>query len=103
MTVFGDVELRRGDHFGDYGIRPESLGFNLADDLLGDGFLRIAVIENRRTILRAGVIALAVQRSGVVNGEEYFEEIAVGGDGGVEDDLNDLGMSGGTGADGAIG
>jgi len=55
--------------------------------------------EHRRTILGAHVVALAIERSWVVNGEEHVQDDFSGHDLWIKDDGNALGVAGGAGAD----
>src|SRR5687768_12759662 len=56
------------------------------------------MVEDGRTILRADVATLPIERGWVVDGEEDVEKIAVRDRTRVEGDLDDLGMSGSAGA-----
>ena len=48
------------------------------------------MVEDDGTILRAGVVALAVQRGGIVRLPECLDDFLVGGFCGIEFDLDDL-------------
>jgi hypothetical protein len=50
------------------------------------------VIEDRRTILAAGVVTLTVQRSRIVDHEEHLQQLLERHDRGIEGDAHDLGM-----------
>src|SRR5689334_16377526 len=51
------------------------------------------MIENRRAVLRPGIVALAVARGRIVNDEEYGQNIAKAEHVGVETDLHHFGVS----------
>src|SRR5439155_11013533 len=75
------------------------LRLELLDDRLRHGLLLRRVIEDGRAVLRADVPTLTVQRGRVVNREEDVEQVVERYDGGVEGDLDDLGVARGAGAD----
>ena len=71
------------------------------------GFNRLALVVVRvvhgAAVLRANIATLAVQRRGVVHGQELLEEAAVRDLLVVEDDLHHLGVAGAAGADLLVG
>src|ERR1700677_1707206 len=77
----------RGEMRGGFG-----LGF------FGRLFLRVAAVENNRTVLRADVVALAVEGGRIVGFPENFQQFFVRNDGRIELDLNHFGMAGIAGA-----
>jgi len=76
MVILGDIEHGGRPQFGDDGPRP--LAAQFADDFLGGGALAVIVVEDDGTVLRSGIVALAVERSGVVGGEEDLEDVTAG-------------------------
>jgi hypothetical protein len=72
------------------------------DQRVGDFFLLRAVGEDHRTVLAADVVALAVQGGRVVDGEKGRQQRAVVDHGGIEADLDYLGMAGSAGAYAAV-
>src|SRR5690242_5383682 len=73
----------------------------LGASLRAEGFFTLAIvlIEDRRAVLRAGVVALPVGSRGIVNAEKEIEKRAIAQDVGVKRDSNRLGMPGPPGAD----
>ena len=53
VVGFGGVEGIQGEDFGDDGVGPQALGFEVLDGLLGDGFLLLAVVEDGGAVLDA--------------------------------------------------
>src|SRR5437016_2884779 len=53
------------------------------------------MVENSRTILRAGISALPVERRRIMDGEKNFQEFSERDGLRIESNLNRLGMSGG--------
>jgi hypothetical protein len=72
---------------------------HLIDDSSGNVALFSCCWHDATSVLRTNVVALSVKLSWVVNGEEHFEERVKRDNAGVEDDLNDFSMAGGSGAD----
>src|SRR5208283_4635776 len=56
--------------------------------------LLFIAIKNHRPILLADVVALAVQRGRIMNGEKHFQQVFVANHGRIEGDLGHLDMSG---------
>src|ERR1700722_664165 len=77
-----------GHHFA----RPQPRGIDVGDGLLSDPLLFIAGVEDCRAIACAGVIALAIPCTRVVNLKEELENLTVAELGRVKDDLDGLGM-----------
>ena len=65
----------------------------------GDVALLVVVVEDGRAVLRADVVALAVERRGVVRLPEDAEQVFERDFGRVVRDLHDLGVAGGSRAD----
>jgi hypothetical protein len=99
MVVLGHKELLDPRYFRDYGLVPDLLLIELADQLFCGRLLRLIVIEDRRAILRPHIRSLAIQCRRIMDGEEDAEQIAVREDGRVESNLNHLGVPGRPGAD----
>src|SRR5260370_37578582 len=65
----------------------------------GGGFLSVVIVENDRAVLRAGVVALAIQCGRVMRVPEIFQQLLVSDNRGVVLDLDHLGVAGIAGAD----
>ena len=72
---------------------PDFLSLDLSHDFTRNLLLFGGMIEDRRSVLRADVVSLAVERGGVVDREKYFEQFAEGRNGGIEGDLNHFGVT----------
>jgi hypothetical protein len=72
---------------------------HLADQVVGQGFLFGRGEVDAATVLRAGIVALAVQRGGVVNHEEDLQDLPRADLCRVIAQLDDLVAAGATGAD----
>jgi len=100
VVVFGGPE---GGGGGEFGFDVEGLLAELVDELLGDAFLVGVEVEDGGAVLGADVGALAVELGEVVCFEEEAGEGFEGGFGGVEEDFDGFGVSGGVGADLGVG
>ena len=58
---------------------------------------------DRRAVLRTDVVALGIQRGGIVNDEKHFKQIGVADDSRIEGDAHHFGMAGVAAADVFIG
>ncbi len=99
MIVLGAMERLEGHHLRDQRSTQTPDAFSAAIFSSATSLLLRRVIKDHRAILRAGVGALAIERCRIVNVEEDIEQFAEREDGGIEDDLHYLGVSGGAGAD----
>ena len=99
MVVLGAVEGFERDDLRDDAVLPGVGGIELRDVGLGDALLIIVGVEDGGTVGGAGVRALAVERGGVVDGEEDAEELAVGEARGIVDDFDGFCVVGGFGGD----
>ena len=93
MLRLGLPEIPFGLHLCDDLARPAAGAVDRSDHLLGDLLLRLVDIVDPRAIAGAEVVALAVQRRRVVDLEEELDQLPVTDPGGVEDDLDALGMA----------
>src|SRR5215475_457703 len=84
----GPRGLNRGDHLA----RPQAGGVDVGDCVLGDLPLRVAGVEDGRPVAGPEVVALPVERGGVVDLEEELEQVPVGDLLRIEDDLDGLGV-----------
>ena len=75
MIVFSDVEIFHRLYLRNNGAVPDTLGIQLADEILGNLFLLGCVIVDAGTVLRANVRALAVESGGVMNREEDIQNV----------------------------
>ncbi len=107
MRIVGEIILMHGFSFvergyrrnlGHDGIRPHLLGLQLCDVRARNRILLVIMRENHRTVLRAFVITLPVERGGVMDHEKYVEQVAERDLGWIEGDLHNLGVAGDTGA-----
>src|SRR4051812_3954536 len=78
VIILGRVERSGGPQFGDDRARPDLLGVELADGLLGGLALAVVMVEDDGAVLLTGVVALTVARGGVVDGEKDLQDLAVG-------------------------
>ena len=102
MIVLGAIEyFGRADMGHDRSVK-RLLAIQFANDRFRRLLLRLGVIEDYRAILLAGVVPLAIERSGVVYDEENFEHVAKRNHGGVERHLYYFNMAGVAAADLAI-
>ena len=99
MVLLGGIERRERLELRHDRLIPQLLRLKLGDHALCRGLLLGTVIEDRRAILRADVGALAVEGGRVVDREEDVEQVFERDDLGIERDLYDLGVAGGSGAD----
>jgi hypothetical protein len=81
-------------HLGDDLARPQPGRLDVRDRVLGDALLLVVGVEDRGAVGRADVVALAVQGGRVVDLEEELEQVAEARLGGVEVDLDRLGVAG---------
>src|SRR5690606_386434 len=99
MVIFRRVEGRQRDDFRHNRFGPDTFLLDLSNDLVRDPALLVVVVEYDRSILWPDVCTLAIGRSGVVGRKEYFDQITVGNHLGIERDLHDFGVAGGTRTD----
>src|SRR5207253_10131410 len=90
MILLGRIERLERLELRDDGVVPDVLALQLGDHPLGRGLLVGRVIEDCRTILRADVPTLPVQRRRVVDREEDMQQVVERNDLGIERDLHDL-------------
>ena len=106
MIVFREEDVAAGAEFGgDWRAVAVCGEFGVVggNHLARGGFLRSAREIDGRAVLRADIIALAHALGRVMALKEQFHEVRESDFGGVEDDLDDLGMAGAAGADFFIG
>src|SRR5262245_13258293 len=75
MVLLRLVETLERHHLRDDWPWPEARGAQFGDDGLGGRLLLRRVVEDGRSVLRADVGALAVERGRVVDGEEDLQEL----------------------------
>src|SRR6185437_1172313 len=92
MLGLGLPERPRRRHLGHDLPRPQAGSVDVGDRLLGDPALLLIEVEDSRAIARPRVVALPVERRRVVDPKEELEQTPVGGQLGIEDDLDRLGM-----------
>lgn len=102
VIVLSRVERVNGRNFGHNRVIPELGSGDVGDFVLGDSFLLRRVIEDGRAVLCAHVIALAIERRRVMDGEEHVEQIGKAHDLWIERDLDDLRVAGRAIADGLV-
>ena len=98
MVILGQVEFVEGSHLRHDRTIPDVLAIQLVDDFLRDRLLLIVMIKDRRAVLRARVVTLAVERGRVVDHEEHIQDFLEGDDLRVERYLHHLGVTGRPGA-----
>ena len=74
---FGLPEVTRRYDFGDDFARPQTGFVNISDRIFGNLALLVRRIENRRSIARADVVALAVACAWIVDLEEKFQDLSI--------------------------
>ena len=75
MLGLGLPERPDRRHLGDDLARPDARGIDIGDGVLRDPLLLVAGVEDRRTVARAAVIALAVHGRGIVDLEKEFQQL----------------------------
>ena len=78
VVIFGNIKLVERRYFGDDWVVPNFGCTDLPDDFFGNFLLLLIALENGRAVLRAGIIALAVKGSRVVDGEKNCQQVFVG-------------------------
>jgi hypothetical protein len=94
VVVFGKKEVCRWLQGGDNWTWPGARRVEFGNHLFGFMMLVFRGVEDHRAILRAHVVALAVQRGGIMNGKENFEQVAIAQLARIESDPHHLGMAG---------
>ncbi len=84
----------RRDHFSDDRIRVKAFLSDRRHHIVGNLFLLGGVIEDRGTVLRPAVIALPIERRGIVDHEEHIQQITIADYLWVERDPHRFRMSG---------
>ena len=79
------------------------IGVPAFDCRLGLAALALARQEDRAAILRANVVALAVELGRIVGAQEHVEQVGERNDVGIEGDLDRFGMAGPAAADLLVG
>src|SRR4029077_16287153 len=72
---------------------PQAGGVDVGDRVQGDPLLLVGGVEDRRAVARSPIVALAVERRGIVNLEEEFQQFTVSDLRRIEDDLDRFGMA----------
>lgn len=96
MVCLRLVERLSGGNFRDDGFIPKFGGLRFCG--FRSGLLLCIVIKNHRAVLRAHIVALAIERGRVVNSEKDIRQRAKRDDLRVESDLHDLRMATGAAA-----
>jgi len=86
-------------HFGDDRRAVGLAGLDVADDFFSHLLLRVVGVVDAAAVLRADIVALAVERGRVVHHEEDLEDFAQADLRRVEFELHHLGVAGAAGAD----
>src|SRR5690349_4833540 len=102
VVILGRVKLRQRLERRYDRIIHDFRIVELLDVAFGDLLLVLARIENRRPILMADIVALAVLSRGIVRGEEDLQELAVGDDARIVSNFDGLGVIGAAAADGFV-
>src|SRR5688572_30924355 len=88
MLRFGFPELGQRCDLGDDLAWPQPGFVDVGYRVLGDATLFVVRVEDRRSIARPEVVALAIARGRVVQLEEELQDLPVADPGGIEDDLD---------------
>ena len=95
VMLFGWIELWQRHDLRDDGVGKSARGGELLDVALRNFLLLIAGVEDRRTLLAAGIRALAIKLSGVVrHAEKYLQQLLIGNLRRIETDAHRFGMPG---------
>ncbi len=90
MVFLGGVELGNRSYFRNNGVVPDLLLREFRDDVACRSCLLGGVREDDAAVLRAVVVALPVQRRGVMDREKRLEHVPIGQNRWVKRDLDDL-------------
>ena len=91
VIVLGRPEIAGG---GDARRHPVALGVQLGDELFGRLLLPLVQEKNLRPVLGADVGPLTVELGGIVQGEEFADQVLVADPGRIERHLDGLGVAG---------
>ena len=95
VVILGRIELLQRHNLCDDGVGKSARGGELLDVALRNFLLLIAGVEDRRTLLAAGIRALAIKLSGVVrHAEKYLQQLLIGNLRRIETDAHRFGMPG---------
>ena len=90
MLRFRFPEIAGRRNFRNDAPRPQAGRIDIGYCLFGRATLLVIRVEDRGTVARAAVVALAVRRRRIVDLEEKLEQIPIGRLVGIEDDLDRL-------------
>src|SRR5579862_3464701 len=94
MLGLGFPEFPGGNDLGDDFARPQSRCVDIGNRFFGNAPLIIVRVEDRRTITRSSIVALAITSARVVNLEEEFQKSPITDARGIESDLDSFRMAG---------
>ena len=77
MLGLGLPKRSGGCHLGDNLARPKAGSINIGDGIFGDPLLLVAGIEDGRPVARSPVVALAIQRRGIMDLEKEFHQLSI--------------------------
>jgi len=103
MVVFCRIEFVQRGNLRDDGFLPQASFIEFSDELFGDGFLLLVVVEDGGTVLCARIHTLPVQCRWVVDREENLQDFPVRNLGRIEGHLDRFRMAGLTCADLLVG
>ena len=103
MVRLRQVKHREGGDLGHDRRIPNTIVFESPNRIFSGFSLLFMMIENRGSILGPYICALAIQRRGVMDAEEHFQDRTEGEKAGIECDLNNFGVTGCPGADIQVG
>src|SRR6476646_2987583 len=92
MLGLGLPERSSRGHLRDNLARPKARSIDIGEGIFRGPRLRVAGIEDGRPIARAPVVALAVQRRGIMDLEKELQQLAIADALRIEGDLNGLGV-----------
>src|SRR5450432_2978139 len=78
--------------FGGHAPRPQAGRLDIGNGVARDALLLRRRIENRRAVTHSDIVALAVERGGIVDLGEEFQRVPEARDLGIEHDLDRLGV-----------
>ena len=77
MLGLGLPKRSGGCHLGDSLARPKAGSIDIGDGIFRDPLLLVAGIEDSRPVARSPVVALTVQRRGIMDLEKEFQQLSI--------------------------
>jgi len=92
MLGLGLPERPSGCHLGDNLARPKAGSIDIGNGVFRDPLLLVAGIEDGRPVARSPVVALTVQRRGIMDLEKEFQQLSIADGLRIEGNLNGFRM-----------